>query len=127
MGYIKHHAIIVTSWQNEKIKEAHQKAKEIFERNFITDGNGSKLISDILKGVINDQSSFFIAPDGSKEGWPTSDNGDNARKEFLDWLQKDENDCDYVELMFGGDDEEESVVRSKDTDLIKENQINPTE
>lgn len=127
MGYIKHHAIIVTSWQNEKIKEAHQKAKEIFERNFIADGNGSKLISDILKGVINDQSSFFIAPDGSKEGWPTSDNGDNARKEFLDWLQKDKNDCDYVELMFGGDDEEESVVRSKDTDLIKENQINPTE
>ena len=34
MGYIKHHTIVVTGWQDEKLKEAHQKAKEVFEKNF---------------------------------------------------------------------------------------------
>ena len=34
MGYIKHHTIVVTGWQDEKIKEAHLKAKEVFENNF---------------------------------------------------------------------------------------------
>ena len=70
--------------------------------------------------MTNGQSSFFIAPDGSKEGWATSDNGDNARKEFLDWLLKSDNYCDYVEVIFGGDDEHERIVRSKDTDLDAE-------
>ncbi len=122
MGYIKHHTIVVTGWQNEKLKEAHQKAKEVFEKNF---GNmshektsASRLVSDIIQGVSNDQSSFFIAPDGSKGGWPNSNDADNARKEFLDWLQKADNYCDYVEVIFGGDyDGYERIVRSKYTDL----------
>ena len=121
MGYIKHHTIVVTGWQDEKLKKAHQKAKEVFEKNFESEPYekpfASRLVSDIIKGLTNGQSSFFIAPDGSKEGWATSDNGDNARKEFLDWLQKADKYCDYVEVSFGGDDEHERIVRSKDTDL----------
>jgi hypothetical protein len=121
MAYTKHHTIIVTGHQDEKIKEAYQKAKEVFEKNFESEPHkkpfASRLVSEIIQGLINDQSSFFIAPDGSKEGRVTSDNGDNARKEFLDWLKKDENYCDYVEVIFGGDDEQERIIRSKDTDL----------
>ena len=112
MGYIKHHTIIVTGWQDEEIKEAHLKAKEVFEKNFV-----SRVVSDVVQGLTNGQKSFFIAPDGSKEGWETSVNGDNARKEFLDWLLKSDIYCDYVEVTFGGDDEYERIVRSKYTDL----------
>ena len=124
MGYIKHHTIVVTGWQDEKIKEAHLKAKEVFENNFENEPYekpfASRLVSEIIQGLTNGQSSFFIAPDGSREGWATSDNGDNARKEFLDWLLKSDNYCDYVEVIFGGDDEHERIVRSKDTDLDAE-------
>ena len=30
MGYIKHHTIVVTSFEFEKAKEVHKKAQEIF-------------------------------------------------------------------------------------------------
>lgn len=31
MGYIRHHAIAVTSWNDELIKKAHEKAMQIFK------------------------------------------------------------------------------------------------
>ncbi len=116
MGYIKHHTIVVTGRQDEYLKEAHQKAKEIFEKNFEDESCkkyfASRLVSNLIQGLANKQGSFFIAPDGSTEGWPTSDNCKNARKEFLDWLQETDNSCDYVEVIFGGDDEYERIVSS---------------
>lgn len=121
MGYIKHNAIVVTGWQEEDVSEARDKAIEIFEQCFNGELNvepyGGRLVSEIVSGLVNGQYSFFIAPDGSKEGWATSDNGDNARKEFLDWLQKVDNYCDYIEIIFGGDDEYKRIVRSRDIDL----------
>ena len=60
---------------------------------------------------------FFIAPDGSKEGWGTSNSCDKARSEFLDWLSSSDNYCDYIEVMFGGDGEHEHITRSNNTDL----------
>jgi len=120
MGYIKHHTIVVTGWSAEQLKEAHQKAKETFEQIFDSEPQktyASRLVSEIVQGVTNGQSSFFIAPDGSKENWETSDKCNNARKDFLDWLQKADNWCDYIEVIFGGDNQLERIVRSKDSDL----------
>ena len=126
MGYIKHHTIIVTDFRHDCIVAVHQKAKEIFKNNFGNDVcsrvDGSCIISEVIHGLTNGQYSFFIAPDGSKEGWETSKNGDNARKQFLDWLMLSDYTCDYVELSFGGDDEYERIVRSKDTDLDYEDE-----
>ncbi len=79
MGYIKHNAIIVTSWDGDKIAEAHKKAREIFE-----------WVSEISPSAINGYRSFFVPPDGSKEGWPESFNGDNDRKEFIKWCKSTE-------------------------------------
>ncbi len=123
MGYMKHHAIVVTHWETGKVKEAHEKATEIFKSRFkkvfgISDGD---LVSPIISGVVNSQDSFFIAPDGSKEGWEDSNAGNDARKEFLDWLQNSkDNYCDYVEIEFGGDSNMDEVIRSKHTDLEQE-------
>lgn len=123
MGYVKHHAIIVTGWENKKVEEAHQKAREIFENNFENEPHqkpfGCRLVGEIIQGLINTQSSFLIAPDGSKEGWVTSENADNARQEFLDWLKNSDNYCGYIEVVFGGDDDNERIIRSKHTDLNK--------
>ncbi len=121
MGYIKHHTIVVTGCTDLKTKEAHQKAKEIFEENFkrepFTIPYGSQLVSEIIHGLTNGYSSFFVAPDGSKEGWETSNNGNNARNEFIDWLQMADSHCDYVEVIFGGDDKTERIIHSKGCDF----------
>jgi hypothetical protein len=108
MGYIKHHTIVVTSWKEDDIIDAHNKAIEIFDKRA---GSGS-LISPIIEGIVNTQSSFFIAPDGSKEGWTESDQCDEARNAYLDWLEST-NRVDFVEVMFGGNGSREKIIRSK--------------
>ena len=121
MGYIKHHTIVVTGWKDEHIEQAREKAVEIFEETckdeMIKPPYGSNIISPIIGSLSNDQKSFFIAPDGSKEGWQTSNNCNKARTAFLDWFKDSDNCCDYIEVVFGGDDERQAIVRSKNTDL----------
>lgn len=120
MGYIKHHTIIVTGWSDD-VKNVREKAINVFKRCFKNEpfdyDFNSELISPIIKGTTNNQQSFFIAPDGSKEGWADSDNADTARKDFLDWLRDSDNHCDYVEVQFGGDDDRQEVLRGSKSDL----------
>ncbi len=99
MGRLKHDAVIVTSWDNKYIMEPHAKAIELF----------GSLVSDCMPGVVNGQASFFIAPDGSKEGWNESDDHDDKRKEFLDWMKELNSFCDYAWIRFGGDDDQTAV------------------
>jgi len=42
-------------------------------------------ISDIMMSATNEYYTFFVPPDGSKEGWPESDAGDKSRSAFMDW------------------------------------------
>lgn len=120
MGYIKHHSIIVSGWKHENVKEAHEKAIEIFNKEFGFE-KGVALVSNIIDGITNFQESFFIAPDGSKEGWEDSESGNNARKLFLDWLQNSrDNYCEYVEVIFGGDSDQNEVIRCKNSDNLNE-------
>lgn len=97
MGYIKHHTIIVTTY-GEYVETAHDKAIELF------DG----LTSNIVKGKINGYSSFFIAPDGSKEGWDESNKFDELRKTFIDWVNEQayedgSNSIAFAEIFYGED------------------------
>lgn len=117
MGYIKHNTIIVTGWLGKDLEAVHSKAKDFFKKKFSEENrNGDRLVSSICHGLTNDHNSFFIAPDGSKEGWSTSKLGDEAREEFLDWLMKSKYHCDYLEIRFGGDDENETIIRSNEID-----------
>lgn len=107
MGYIKHNTIVVTTYKDDIINY-HNKANEIFD---------NKLVSNIVHGLTNGQSSFFIAPDGSKEGWETSNNCDKLREKFLDYLNFNNVRPNYIEIIFGGDDDYETIVRSNKKDL----------
>lgn len=105
MGYIRHHAIVVTSWDDARMKIAHEKAKEIF----------GETVSPIVHSTINGYTSFFVAPDGSKEGWDESDNGDAHRKSFIDWINKGayddgSNSLSYSELYYGDDEGRSEIV-----------------
>jgi len=107
MGYMRHHAIVVTSPNTE----AHKKAKELFE----------ELVSPLVFSVTNDYNSFFVAPDGSKEGWDLSDKFDRKRKKFIEWLRSQayedgSNSIKYVEVQFGDDNNEDEIISSVDMD-----------
>lgn len=106
MGYIRHHAIIVSSYHDKYIKPVHEKAVEIF---------GTE-VSGIVESGINGYCSFFVAPDGSKEGWADSDKGDERRNLFIDHIESLKyedggNSIAYSELFYGDDDGESMVTR----------------
>ncbi len=87
MGDTLHHTIIVTGSYNDDdnvhwAKVARIKALKIF---------GGELVSELVDSDTNSVKSFFIAPDGSKESWARSDEGDDARDKFISWLKK----CDF--------------------------------
>lgn len=105
MGYMRHHAIVVTSWKKELIQEAHDKAKEIF--------NGTA--TEILQSTMNGYLSFFIATDGSKEGWNDSNLGDLRRKRFINWCKKQVHEdgsssLNWAELFYGDDEDKARIV-----------------
>lgn len=109
MGYIKHNAIICTTWKKEDATEAQAMAKKLLSEN---ESNGAGLVSELVEYAANVGYSFFIAPDGSKEGWEPSCNFDESRNKFLNWLDESDNYCEYVEVCFGGDDEHDTIERS---------------
>lgn len=108
MGHFKHSTLIITSWHEESIKSLHKKANEIFhdvfEKDLITE-KGEDLITPIFEGIRNEQYTFFIIPDGSKEGWAASDLSDEARKKLIDYIDTNDFYCSFAELFFGGDDD----------------------
>lgn len=77
MGYSIHHSIVVVSWQVDAIAEAHKEAVRIL----------GATASEVVRSPMNSVFSFFVGPDGSKEGWPESDAGDTKRDEFIAWLK----------------------------------------
>ena len=82
MGYFCHQAIIVSSHDAQAIQAAHDMAVEIF-----TD----KQVTPILPPAINSLFTFFVGPDGSKEGWHESLQGDAQRAEFVHWCKQNGN------------------------------------
>lgn len=75
MGWIRHHGIVVTSWNDESIEKAHATASGMFTA-----------VTPIVESKINGYRTFLVAPDGSKEGWADSELGDAQRDAFIKWM-----------------------------------------
>jgi len=99
MGYTCHHAIIVSCNKIENLNIAHSKAIEILHSPD-PDGCSIDLVSNICGEGVNGICSFFIAPDGSNEWWPTSDFYNEKRQQFIEWL-KENNNYDWVLIQYG--------------------------
>lgn len=109
---MRHHSIIVCSWNEELLATIHSDAITIF----------GDQVSSIVKSKMNTYCSFFIAPDGSKEGWEDSNEGDKKRNEFIEYLETQKHEdgsssIDWVEVQFGDDEGETKIMR--DSDLWK--------
>jgi hypothetical protein len=76
MGYMRSHAIVVESWNNEMLIAAHNFAASLFP-----------WVSPISPPRLNAIRSFFVPGDGSKEGWTESLEGDQRRAEFKEHLK----------------------------------------
>lgn len=111
MGYIRHHAIVVTGrhkWDHDptlpSIIEARAAAVEL----------GCRLVTEVVGPGVNGTSSFLVAPDGSKEGWKDSDDGDAARDAFIAWMRGGGRGGYYswAEIVLGDDDAETHIERN---------------
>lgn len=118
MGYMRHHAIIVSGWQDEAVLAAHEKAQALLDEH--DDEGGTEgfdsLVTPIVRGLTNGYSSFAILPDGSKEWWSTSDAVERARADFLRWLRDADGYLKWVEVQFGDDDGVNRITAHSDDD-----------
>jgi hypothetical protein len=104
MGYIRHHAIVVTAWNEDDARDAHDEAHRIF-------GSTTGVVTSLCDPVMNGYISFAVLPDGSKEGWEESDDGDAARDRFIAWIESKYNYA-WAEVQFGDDNGEQIVTRA---------------
>jgi len=102
MGVMCHHTIVVTGASAEDVAKAHHKATGLFS-----------WVSPISPPFTNGYATFVVPPDGSKEGWSTSNEGDRRRAEFKDWLIL-HGMCNWVEVAFGADYHSAKVTASND-------------
>lgn len=114
MGYIRHHGMLLTSWDLNRIRPVYIVAKELF----------AGLCSPLDIGAINEYWSFAIFPDGSKEGWEVSNAYDAKRQQFVEYLKGLRYDdgsspIDWVLVQYGDDNGATRVVDDSD-DLLRE-------
>lgn len=107
MGYMRHHAIVVTG-PDTRAEIAHVEARKRFDRRFLTD------LTDV---AVNGYRSFLVAPDGSKEGWPESADGDARRAEFIAYLRGQS--LGWVEVQFDDDERETKIITCNDDGASK--------
>lgn len=117
MGYMRHHMIVVTSCDDLQIQEAHAKAMEIFSwANMGLVNQGIVGVTPIFTSPVNHYHTFFVPPDGSKEGWSDSEDGDTGRALFVEWLNaqryEDGSTClKWAEVQYGDEEQDNRVLR----------------
>src|SRR5262245_1582447 len=112
MGYIRHHAIVVTGSYDSWPATAHAEARRVF---------GPLDVSDLSVPLVNGYQTFCVWPDGSKEGWDESDAGNDKRGTFIGWLRAQayedgSSPLDWVEVQYGDDNLETKIISSGDDD-----------
>ena len=103
---MRHHAIVVTSYEREALELAHETASDIF----------GGAVSAIVDSPINGYASFFVPPDGSKEGWEVSNDGNCYRDRLIAWLEPLRG-LDWVEVQYGDDGHVTMVCRDSDSGM----------
>lgn len=69
MGYMRHHALLVTTWSKDRMTDLV---------TFLLEEKIGHLGPHVTK--VNDYHTVVIPPDGSKEGWDESDAGEEERQ-----------------------------------------------
>lgn len=94
--------LVVSSENQDAILKAWWKARKLI---------GQRLVTPIYLATCNGYQTFFIIPDGSKEGWEDHIDYCNKREELMKWLKSFENkeDGHNVYAYFKARYDEESI------------------
>jgi len=94
MGTIHHNSVLVTTCFEksfERIRLWIDRLPEETKRLFV-----------LGPVVTNGYQTVVLIPDGSKEGWSESDDGDSLRAAFIEFIKKDKDDfSDWIEVGYG--------------------------
>ncbi|HZP53871.1 hypothetical protein [Actinocrinis sp.] len=110
MGYTRHNAILVTTSGHILRGESEIPAPDIDAFRATLPEDWQHLVIGPVKSLVNDYVTFAFLPDGSKEGWDTSDDGDEYRRRFLELFAYAHDDRSVpsdvlvVDACFGGDE-----------------------
>lgn len=116
MSKFKHHAIIVTCWDNDAAVETRDKAMCLFHPEMVT---------PIIESPYGGFKSFMVVPDGGKETRNMSSIYDEARELYVKCLHAYNVDCaksddkipvDFIEVSFGGDDARSNIENYNNED-----------
>lgn len=113
MGYMRHHALIVTSWDEGYIEEAHTVALDVFGEDAAAQVTG-------ITNPMNGLRSFCIVPDGGKESMDESEIGEEHRVEMvgiLDIMREGGRFCDYALVQFADENGNECLLRTQSGNL----------
>lgn len=106
MGYIAHDAIIITvsDYANDRDFAPGPKVKAFRES---LPQEWQALVIGPIHAVVNGYDTYAFLPDGSKENWGTSDQGDEYRRQFkaIFTFQYEDGSSpfDVIEVRYGGD------------------------
>ncbi|MCB0383830.1 MAG: hypothetical protein KDD43_00450 [Bdellovibrionales bacterium] len=103
-----HHAIVVTTFDKRTIDQLREVAIDLFDK---------RLVTEIIETVVNGYYTFLIGPDGSKEGWAQSDEGDEARDKFIEFIhaldyEDGSSPVDFAEVQYGEESGYNKLLRS---------------
>ena len=98
MGYMSHHAILVTHWKLDDLSSLHNLAMSLFE----------EAVTPLTSAHINNYWPFAVMPDGSKEGWEESKAFDLKRNEFIERLQR--SNVAWCEVQYGDESNDNRLL-----------------
>jgi hypothetical protein len=111
MGYMRHHAIVVTGYAgNDKDSAAFKLLRDRLSELAAASEDMTHKVTEVTKPAMNGFASFLIAPDGSKEGWRTSNRGDAYRDAAIAILENG-HIADWVEVQFCDDNGVNRITR----------------
>jgi hypothetical protein len=77
----------------------------------------------ICDSKINGYRTFMVPPDGSKEGWRESEDSDNRRDTFLEWLEEHQDGwLSWAEVQYGDEAGDQRVLRASNRLAVPENE-----
>ena len=111
MGYFCHHAIVISSSYPDKLLSAWHR--------ILLMPHLALPVSEILPVAMQGYASFFVGPDGSKEGRRVSNIGDLQRDRIVEILRSftDEDGfspLEWAEVQYGDEAGNNKVMRSKE-------------
>jgi hypothetical protein len=111
MGYMAHHALIVT-FPDYVLNSPWMPNVQAFKEKMSPDL--APLLVGPVVAAINGYQTWAFLPDGSKEGWGLSDEGDRVRQEFADLFAIRYDDgsgpFDVAVIRFGGNEPEKASI-----------------